>query len=343
MFKRVLSLFIALSALFTLSACGNQPKNTLTYELALLTDSTGLSEPGSANNEVWNGLVRAAADNKKSYKQYTAERDTNKYYRRIADEAVKNNAKLILLVGESYGDVLSELSKKYPNEYFLWIDGHKTNETYNNVCAVTYKEEQLGFIAGYAAVKDGYKKLGYSGNAEYGCGFLLGADYAAKELKLQKSEVSVNCKQETKTIAIPEVQEKYTEWYKGETEVIFTGGGNLYESAVKAAEAFENKFVITEGTDKTHTSSRIISTAVKKYDKTVYTFVNNYCKNEFAGGQLIVRDISTEEIGISESFTKWKTFNAANYKASEQYLKATHLTVTADFSAFPLSLIKVTE
>lgn len=341
MFKRFLALLIALTAVFSLSACGKQPENTVTYELALLTDSTGLSEPGSANNEVWNGIIRAAADNKKSYKQYTAERDTNKYYRRVAAEAVNNNAELIVLIGEAYADVLSDLSEKYPNISFLWIDGRKTEKTYNNVCTITYNKEQMGFIAGYAAVKDGYKKLGYQGSAEYGSGFLLGADYAAKEIKLKKNEISVNYKYSTETTATPETQQIISEWYKNGTELVFTCGGNMYSSAVKAAEAFEKKFVITEGLDKTHTSSRIISSVVKNYDKTVYSFVNTYCKKEFPGGQFIQRDINSDEFGISESFSKWRKYNKSNYKASVQYLKGNDLPVNDNVSQLPLSLIQI--
>lgn len=340
MFKRLLALLIALTAVFTLSACGKQPENAVTYELALLTDSTGLSKPVSENNEVWNGIVHAAAENKKSYKQYTAERDTSKYYRRTVAEAVGNNAKLIIIVGKAYGEILSEMQEKYPDVKFLWIDGYKTEEMYSNVCTVTYKEEQLGFIAGYAAVKDGYKKLGYGGTSAYGSGFVLGAERAAKEMKLKKNDVVINYKQETNDIATPELQEKFTEWYKGGTEIIFTSG-SLYNSAVKAADAFENKFVLTEGLDKAHTSSRIISSAVKKYDKTALNFVYGYCKDEFLGGRLIERDISSGETAISESYSKWKSFNKANYKTAEQYLKENKLTVTDNPSSLPLSLVQI--
>lgn len=51
-----------------------------------------------------------------------------------------------------------------------------------NTALITYKEEQAGYLAGYAAVYDGYKELGFLGGMavpaviRYGYGFVQGAD-----------------------------------------------------------------------------------------------------------------------------------------------------------------------
>ena len=57
-----------------------------------------------------------------------------------------------------------------------------------NVFCVTFKEEEAGYLAGYAAVKDGFTKLGFLGGMavpaviRYGYGYVQGADAAAQEL-----------------------------------------------------------------------------------------------------------------------------------------------------------------
>ena len=57
-----------------------------------------------------------------------------------------------------------------------------------NTVEVTFASEQAGYLAGYAAVKEGMSSLGYLGDSkvplamDYGYGFLQGADKAAGEL-----------------------------------------------------------------------------------------------------------------------------------------------------------------
>lgn len=348
MIKRLISIIIIISTLFLLPACGSNSKSNASYEIALLTDSTGLKRTGSANNIVWDGIVRSAAENKKSYKQYTAEKDTNSGYRSIASQAVENNAKLIILIGESFGNVIETLQEKYPNVLFLWIDGYNLDEIGKNTLIISYKEEQLGFMAGYAAVKDGFTKLGFQGGkksqsiTQYGCGFLLGADRAAQEMQLNKDAVSVRYRYASESASTPETQQLMADWYKSGTELVFTCGGNIYNSSVEAAKLFENKFVITEGASNNEASPYIISSVVKKMDETVYNAVNTFCENELYGGKIIEKDILSDELDISTNFSKWRQFGSENYNALHSYLRSTEITTSDDVNNLPLSLIKLT-
>ena len=58
----------------------------------------------------------------------------------------------------------------------------------SNVYCAVYQEELCGYMAGYAAVKLGYKNLGFLGGMavpavqRYGYGFVQGVDAAAAEL-----------------------------------------------------------------------------------------------------------------------------------------------------------------
>ena len=67
-----------------------------------------------------------------------------------------------------------------------------------NTYCIRYAEEQAGFLAGYAAVFEGYTKLGFIGGMKvpavirYGYGFVQGADYAAKELGIKNVSIKYN-------------------------------------------------------------------------------------------------------------------------------------------------------
>jgi len=58
-----------------------------------------------------------------------------------------------------------------------------------NCYCITFKEEQAGYLAGYAIAKDGKTKLGFLGGMavpaviRYGYGFVQGADAAARNRK----------------------------------------------------------------------------------------------------------------------------------------------------------------
>ena len=75
---------------------------------------------------------------------------------------------------------------------------HSTAMTNNsrtaNSCTAVYQEELCGYMAGYAAVKLGYTKLGFLGGmavprcrCRYGYGFVQGADAAAAEEQAPRS------------------------------------------------------------------------------------------------------------------------------------------------------------
>ena len=83
-------------------------------------------------------------------------------------------------------------AEQYPDVKFIAIDVTQgdigTDEIPSNCYCITFKEEQAGYLAGYAIAKDGKTKLGFLGGMavpaviRYGYGFVQGADAAAKEI-----------------------------------------------------------------------------------------------------------------------------------------------------------------
>ncbi len=83
------------------------------------------------------------------------------------DNAVNDGAKSIVVAGYLFGNAIAEAQEKYPDVQFLALDvsasdlGDKAPTA--NTALITYNEEQAGYLAGYAAVYDGYKALGFLG------------------------------------------------------------------------------------------------------------------------------------------------------------------------------------
>ena len=121
-----------------------------------------------------------------------------------------------------------------------------TEEIPANVYCITFKEEQAGYLAGYAAVKDGFTQLGFLGGQavpaviRYGYGFVQGADAAAQELG---TNVSINYWYGNQFFGDANITAKMESWYQNGTEVVFACGGGIYTSAVEAAVKSEGMVI----------------------------------------------------------------------------------------------------
>ena len=117
----------------------------------------------------------------------------------------------------------------------------------SNVYCAVYQEELCGYMAGYAAVKLGYKNLGFLGGmsvpavVRYGYGFVQGVDAAAADLGL--TDVKVNYIYGGQFFGDADITAVMDTWYQGGTEVVFACGGGIYTSAVDAAKKVGAKVI----------------------------------------------------------------------------------------------------
>ena len=162
--KKLVSLVLALCLMLSLASVAFA---TETYELALVTD-IGTIDDKSFNQGSWEGLVQYATENNITHKYYQpAEKSTDAYLDSIA-LAVEGGAKVIVTPGFLFEEPIYLAQDMYPDVKFILIDGEPHDADYNyrteaNVAPILYAEQQAGYLAGYAAVKDGYTKLGFMG------------------------------------------------------------------------------------------------------------------------------------------------------------------------------------
>ena len=160
------------------------------YELALISDF-GLIGDNSITQAVWDGLSRRAAEKSATLKHYIPKNQSVGAYLDAVNLAVNNGAKLIAVSGVLFETPVWIAQYKCPDTRFILVDAVPHNEDYtdvtvmDNVAVIRFNACESGFLAGYAAVRAGYRRLGFIGAmpepeiTDAGLGFIQGAEYAA--------------------------------------------------------------------------------------------------------------------------------------------------------------------
>lgn len=306
LFGILLAVVMMFSVVAVLAACNTDSGNseydyskipdTMTsedgkYQIAFITDVGELNDK-SFNQGTWEGLKRYASENNKSYKYYKPAGDAGDGDRLTAiDQAVENGAQIVVCSGFLFDNAITSAITKYPTVKFVQIDGTAGGEAKNFV-GIIFHEEQAGYLAGYAAVKEGYKKLGFFGGMEipavqrYGYGYIQGAQAAAKELNVNVTMKYNYCGSFN---ADPAFLTTVNGWYSNGTEVVFSCGGKICENVFAAAEK-ANKVSIGVDVDQASESESVVTSAEKDLRAAgmlvLEKFFNNKWDSDLAGKAL---------------------------------------------------------
>ena len=246
-------------------------------KVAMITDYGDITDQ-SFNQTTWEAVVKFGADNDVEVKYFKP--DTNDTAGRVAkvELAIAEGYNVIVMPGYAFGGTIAEVSGEYPDVKFIALDVAKGDlleggvalkgESYDynpdnwdlskyvymdNVYCAIYQEELCGYMAGYAAVKLGYTKLGFLGGMavpaviRYGYGFVQGCDAAAKELNIN---VDVKYVYGNQFFGDADITAYMDNWYQNGTEVVFACGGGIYTSAVDAAKKVDGAKVIGVDVDQ---------------------------------------------------------------------------------------------
>ncbi len=294
-----------------------------TYEIAMVTDKGDIDDK-SFNQTTWEAVEAYGLDNDKTFKYYKPIEATDAEYLATVELAIKAGAKVVVTPGWMFGPAIFAAQDEYPDIHFIIIDtaphsaDYSEFRTEDNVYSVVYKEEQVGFFAGYAAVKEGYTKLGYLGGQavpaviKYGWGFIVGAEYAAKEMGLDSVEIKYHYTGDF--TATPKNQTTAATMFADGTEVIFAAGGSVGESAMAAAEAAGGK-VIGVDVDQSGMSDTVITSAMKFLVLAVEVGLDGHYAGNFPGGENAVYDITNDGVGMEIENARFNVFTAADYAA----------------------------
>ena len=292
------------------------------YELALVTD-LGTIDDKSFNQCAWEGLKKYAEENSISYKYYQPQEGTTDSYLETIGLAIEGGAKLVVCPGFLCEEPIYMAQDKYPDVHFHRRDGEPHDADYNyktndNVMPILFQEDQAGFLAGYAVVKDGYTKLGFMGGMavpaviRFGYGFVQGAEFAAEEDGITGLEIMYNYTGAFS--ATPEAQSMAASWYQNGTEVIFGCGGAVGNSVMAAAQE-KNAKVIGVDVDQSAESETVITSAMKLLSNSVYDGVKDFYDGSFPGGKTSAFTVANNGVGLPMDTSKFEKFNQEQYDA----------------------------
>lgn len=361
--KKLLTTLLTATAvagsLFALTSC-----EAKTYELALVTD-VGDIDDESFNQTSWEALKDYAEEKKLSYSYYRPTADSTDARIKSIEQAIKKGAKIVVCPGYLFEQAIFNVQDKYPDVKFVLLDGTPHNGDYNyktsnNVVSILYQEQISGFAAGYAAVKDGYKKLGFVGGMavpavqRFGSGYIQGAEQAAKEMKLIDAELQyyyAGAFQKT-----DDATAKAKGWYAAGTEVIFACGGKVYQSVQEACENnTSRKWIGVDVDQHSVDKDRVITSAFKGLRNSVQSALEIYSANTWAdiGGKVFNLGLNAklgnveakDYVGLPTADASWgfKTFTKANYEELLNKIKDGTYTISDSTTVAPKAdTIKVT-
>ena len=342
--KRIISLVLAATMVFSLAACGGGGNadssgtqdggadtasesdagsgSGSTTDIAFVTD-VGNIDDHSFNQYSWAGVQQFASDNGLSANYYQPSEDSDAARLEQMDNAVADGAKVVVMAGYLFAGSLAEAQDKYPDVSFIALDV-STGDLENpgtNTALITYQEEQAGYLAGYAAVTDGYKELGFLGGMDvpavvrYGYGFVQGAEQAAKDGGIDGVNVKYwYCGGFAPT---DDIKAKMDSWYSEGTEVVFACGGGIYLSAVAAAEANNGK-VIGVDVDQSADSDLIITSAMKALSNSVIVTLTDAKANDWKfsdayAGKETKLGAAEDCVGLPMENSKFTSFSQDKY------------------------------
>ena len=273
--KKLVSLILAVAMVLCVLSFASAEE---TYRVAMITDSGDITDQ-SFNQTTYEACKAFAEDNGVEFSYFKPAGDNTADRVAMIEKAADEGYNVIVMPGYAFGGAIVEAAPEFPDVKFIALDVAagdlletavaNAGESYDynpsnwdlnkyvdmsNVYCAVYQEELCGYMAGYAAVKLGYKNLGFLGGmavpavVRYGYGFVQGADAAAADMGL--TDVKVNYVYGGKFSGDADITAVMDTWYAGGTEVVFACGGGIYTSAVDAAKKVEGAKVIGVDVDQ---------------------------------------------------------------------------------------------
>lgn len=356
--RKIPAFAVALIMVFALTACGSpteeQPEEQIDYEIALVTDA-GLIMNGGYSEVAWTAISKFGADNGISHKYYKAAEATEEAYKATIDDAAAKGAKVVIADGDSFEDVIYDAQNEYEDIDFILIDAEPVDsksgeiKIADNTTGILFSSEEAGYMAGYAAVKNGYSQIGFIGESDkntvddYSYGFLQGADAAALENSVS---VNVKCHYCDTDEDREAILDRASKWYESGIEVIFACGSQVEMPVIEAAELCDAKVIACE-TDKSGMSDTIITSAAKDIAGVIEDVLQKYAKGKFPGGEVAEYDVSTGSISLNMETSRFTAFNENNYKSLKKSLADKDIEVkdstAGDISSLALANVSVSE
>ena len=371
--KRYLSLFLAIVMVMSLlTACGGDGGEktpagdaVTEYKVAMITDYCDITDQ-SFNQTSYEGCAAYCEPNGVELKYFKPLQDADAERIAMVDAAVAEGYNIIVTPGYAFAPTLIATAELYPDVKFIALDVSAGDfgdwEIPSNVYSAVYQEELCGYMAGYAAVKMGYKHIGYMGGmavpavVRYGYGYVQGVDAAARELGIE-NEVVLEYVYANAFNGDADITAVMDTWYKEMgVEVVFSCAAGAYTSVAEAAAKVGGKLIGVDVdqkaiVDSTYGEGLILTSAMKGLAATVEATLKDVIENDnwdnYGGkietlGVISAEEPSSNYVQIPYESTAWNDgFTQEDYKAVLTGILDGTIVVSNDITAMPTTAITI--
>ena len=275
-----------------------------TFKVGLSTDTGGLNDR-SFNHLAYVGLQRAAKDLGVETRVITAASSSD--YIPNLTALAKQGYDLVIGVGFTEIDAMKAVAKQFPKTHFAIVDVANADEGgLKNVEGLLFKEQEAGYLAGYAAGlaakdRDGKAVSSVGGMKQppvdrYIAGFQAGAKAAFPGVKTlngysQDFENQAKCKE----VALNQIASG--------SVVVFQVAGGCGLGALDAAKE-RNVWGVGVDADQAYLGSYVLTSALKRVDTSVYDSIKDAKDGKFKGGADAVYGLDVDGVGIGKFSAK---------------------------------------
>ena len=290
------------------AGCGSKKQSTTTttttapssFKVGLSTDTGGLNDR-SFNHLAYVGLLRA--EKQLGVKGRVILANSSADYIPNLTALAQRGYNLIIGVGFTEIQAMAAVAKQFPKRHFAIVDVSNADEdNLPNVEGLLFREQEAGYLAGYAAglaAKDrGGKVVSTVGGQKqppvdrYIAGFQAGAKAAfpgVKTLNAYSQDFSNPSK--CKEVALNQIA--------AGSVVVFQVAGGCGLGALDAAKE-KSVWGIGVDADQGYIGPYVLTSALKRVDTAVYDAIQTAQAGKFQGGRDVVYGIDINGVGIGK-------------------------------------------
>lgn len=328
------------------------PAEAADIAVAMITDYGDITDQ-SFNQTTYEACKEYCEANGLQFNYFKPASDSDEDRVSMIEKAIDEDYNVIVMPGYAFAPAIAATVGEYEDVTFIALDVSEFDltsagleEIPANLYSAVYQEELCGYMAGYAAVKLGYTKLGFLGGmavpavVRYGYGFVQGADAAAAEIG---ADVTMNYAYGNQFYGDADITAAMDTWYADGIEVVFACGGGIYTSAAEAAAKVDGKVIGVDVDqigiiDGTYGEGMTVTSAMKGLAATVKTMLTAVQAGEFEGGKVENLGLVSEnpeenyvQIPMTTQFDD--NFTEADYEALVAAMFNGEVTVSNDIDA----------
>jgi len=310
--KRLTAIALVTALALVAAGCGSKKSSSgsttttqaPSFKVGLSTDTGGLNDR-SFNHLAYVGLQRAKTQLGVDIRVVTAASSSD--YIPNLSALAKQGYNLVIGVGFTEIDAMKAVAKQYPKTHFAIVDVSNADEGgLKNVEGLLFKEQEAGYLAGYAAglaAKDrGGKAVSSVGGQKqppvdrYIAGFQAGAKAAFPGVQTLNGysndfEKLALCKE----VALNQIADG--------SVVVFQVAGGCGLGALDAAKE-KGVWGVGVDADQGYLGSYVLTSALKRVDTSVFDAIKDAKDGKFKGGQDAVYGLDVNGVGIGKFSAK---------------------------------------